>query len=1111
MARIPDEVVEQIKREVSVQRLAEARGVKLKRQGKNLMGLCPFHKDTNPSLSIDTAKNQWHCLGCGKGGTAIDWVMCAEGISMRHALELLRRDVVPVTAASAGPPPKKCTVPKLPPLIESAVDDKKLLERIVSHYQQTLKDTPDAQQYLVKRGLQSSAMVAHFRLGCANRTLGYALPAGTRIAGAEQRGRLIQLGIYRESGHEHFSGSLVIPIFNLQGEVVQMYGRKLRDDLRQGTPDHLYLPGPMRGVWNEQALIASKEIILCEALIDALTFWCAGYRNVTSIYGVNNFTEEHRAAFRQHGTKRIYIAYDRDDAGERAAQAHAEELMRMGIECFRVQFPKGMDANEYAGKVQQPGKALGVMLRGAAWLGKGKRPAVRVPEIEATEEGRSSERETSSAPDGQSRDARLGALEEAPGKEAGHLAAVSRVSATPAENQQEASAHVKPNSDAVSAAAGAAAKEESSSAVSTSNKAPKTVMVPGIAKENVFPLAAVEEAGRRQEADPPASVRMSGTAAPYMTVEIRGEEVILTEGNRRYRVRGLQKAMSYEQLRVNLMVSSLSVDGFHVDTIDLYKARDRVVFAKLAAEELRGKEETIKRDLQHALMKLEVLQHEQIKRTLQPEEELPQMTAEEQAAATELLRDPRLIERVLADFEKCGVVGEETNKKISYLAAVSRLLEKPLAVVLQSASSAGKSSLMEAVLDFMPEEQREEYTAMTGQALFYMGEKNLKHKILAISEQQGAEAASYPLKLLQSEGKLNIASTGKDPATGKHVTHDYQVEGPVMIFLTTTNHEVDEELLNRCIVLTVSEDREQTRAIHEQQREAQTLEGWKARLRQNKILQLHRNAQRLLRPVAVVIPKEHAKQRPFPDTMTRTRRDHKKFLTLIQSIALLHQRQRETKTSTEEGGTLEYIEATGEDVALAWELTNQALVRSLDDVQPQTRRLLLLIDKMVTGECARLEIERLDYRFTRATVRQFSGWGDSQLKKHLSRLEDLEYLALYRGEPGQSYVYALNFEMDEQGRPVLPGLSYGAKRSRSGEGVSRFPRGVSPSGHGQDTGVSRGGHGEPSPAMARVGSDFYAKDEKHSTRGAEAHGDPRNRVVAASKPNGRANGHAGVK
>ena len=114
----------------------------------------------------------------------------------------------------------------------------------------------------------------------------------------------------------------------------------------------------------------------------------------------------------------------------------------------------------------------------------------------------------------------------------------------------------------------------------------------------------------------------------------------------------------------------------------------------------------------------------------------------------------------------------------------------------------------------------------------------------------------------------------------------------------------------------------------------------------------------------------------------------------------MYQHQREIKTSTEDGETLEYIEATEADVKLAWELASHVLMRSLDDVPPQTRRLLLLIDKMVTAECERLQIERLDYRFTRATVRQLTGWGDSQLKKHLSRLEDLEYLALHRGVAG---------------------------------------------------------------------------------------------------------------
>ncbi|MGC8486588.1 MAG: DNA primase, partial [Candidatus Baltobacteraceae bacterium] len=169
--------------------------------------------------------------------------------------------------------------------------------KVVDYYHETLRQSPEALKYLRSRGLESSEMIEHFKLGFANRTLGYRLPAKNRAAGAAMRGRLQELGIYRESGHEHFNGSVVIPVFDAAGAVVEMYGRKITPRLREGTPDHLYLPGAHRGVWNEEALAASKEIILCEALIDALTFWCAGFRNVTASYGVNGFTEDHRRAF----------------------------------------------------------------------------------------------------------------------------------------------------------------------------------------------------------------------------------------------------------------------------------------------------------------------------------------------------------------------------------------------------------------------------------------------------------------------------------------------------------------------------------------------------------------------------------------------------------------------------------------------------------------------------------------------------------------------------------------------------------------------------------------------------------------------------------------------
>ena len=120
-----------------------------------------------------------------------------------------------------------------------------------------------------------------FRLGYANRTLGYRLPSSDRREGAVLRGRLQALGVIRDSGHEHFRGSLVVPVINA-GEVTEIYGRKVRDDLRQGTPKHLYLPGPHRGVWNVDAFAVSDELIVCESLIDALSLWCWGFRHVTA-------------------------------------------------------------------------------------------------------------------------------------------------------------------------------------------------------------------------------------------------------------------------------------------------------------------------------------------------------------------------------------------------------------------------------------------------------------------------------------------------------------------------------------------------------------------------------------------------------------------------------------------------------------------------------------------------------------------------------------------------------------------------------------------------------------------------------------------------------------
>ena len=172
------------------------------------------------------------------------------------------------------------------------------------------------------------------------------------------------------------------------------------------------------------------------------------------------------------------------------------------------------------------------------------------------------------------------------------------------------------------------------------------------------------------------------------------------------------------------------------------------------------------------------------------------------------------------------------------------------------------------------------------------------------------------------------------------------------------------------------------------------------------------------------------------------------------------------------------------------------LGRSLDELPPQTRRLLLLADEMASAECERQKTERTDFRFSRRDVRQYTAWSNSQLKRHLHRLEELEYLLIHHGGRGQSFVYELVFERQgDSGKPVLPGLIEIEKLSGCAydEKKSGFEGEKSGPSLAQVRGVSGGGAGEESPANMRVPAAFPPNLEKITTRA-----DRPNRVVHAA-------------
>jgi DNA primase len=473
-------------------------------------------------------------------------------------------------------------------------------------------------------------------------------------------------------------------------------------------------------------------------------------------------------------------------------------------------------------------------------------------------------------------------------------------------------------------------------------------------------------------------------------------------GGRQYEVKGISRSNTQLKVTVKAATDVQSNKPFELTTIDLYSSRSRLWFAKLCADLFEADPALVKEDIGKLLDRVENFKPQK------SQEQAPQPTKTEKAAAMKFLTSQDMFQEILADLETLGVTGEQTNKLVGYLAAISRKTEDPLSVMIQSRSAAGKSTLQDAVLSLVPDEDYVKYTRITDQALFYKDKDALVHKILAIEEEAGMGGAAYPIRNIQSSKRITIAVTAKDPATGKMQTEDREVNGPAAVMITTTAPDPEGETASRFLFLTVDESSKMTQAIHAKQRQAETLEGLVKQKHSEHIIKKHHTAQRLLKPLAVVNP--FAEYLSYPDHSIRTRRDHKKYLGLIRTIAFLHQYQRKTKSVAVAGEPVEYIEVTLDDIDKANVLANLVLGQSLDELAPPSRTLLTLILEMVTimskdQQCAISEVY-----FTRRQIREYTGWSDWQVRAHIKQLEELEYLYARIGSKGKEYAYALNYQ-----------------------------------------------------------------------------------------------------
>jgi len=488
-----------------------------------------------------------------------------------------------------------------------------------------------------------------------------------------------------------------------------------------------------------------------------------------------------------------------------------------------------------------------------------------------------------------------------------------------------------------------------------------------------------------------------------------GDIVELVTADRYYRIEGFKKNMSPGKIQVSL--TALHDDRSYTDRIEFHSGRERERFVKNTSDEFDLDARIVKSDVERVFLKLREIQEERIReRDERSERKIYVMPEDEKREALEWLKNtPDPLERMANEIAETGVLDEPINTRVSLLAAVSRNLDNPLGILYQAPSASGKSTLMNAILSVIPDESKYFFTDMSPQSLFYMeGDDALSHKTIAFAEEAGMAAVEYAMKTLLSDRLLSKASTMKDPETGNLVTRSFVKKGPVQLLLTTNRPHVTEDVLNRLLLLVLNNDPDLTRRIHELQRHARTRDGLVMKKRREKLVALHQNIHRLIRPLNVQNP--YAELLTFPTEWNRTRRDHERYLTLIDAHALLNQHRRGVFRDEILGEEVECVRVTRDDIRAVNRLAVSIFGDSLDELGPVTRRLLETIEKMVNETCELKRIRRAECLFSRRELREYARLSESHVRDHLDRLSAFEYVVPLRGRQGQGFLYRLDFD-----------------------------------------------------------------------------------------------------
>ena len=443
-------------------------------------------------------------------------------------------------------------------------------------------------------------------------------------------------------------------------------------------------------------------------------------------------------------------------------------------------------------------------------------------------------------------------------------------------------------------------------------------------------------------------------------------------------------------LKVTVKVHYRPTDEKHYDNIDLYNYRSRNMFVGQLCSRFSIDRGSIEKHLITIVEYLEKRNGERVEEPAKdtgPEEH--QLSEEEKKEGLRFLRSKDLHKQIIKDMSVMGYVGEDRNKALIYYISKSCKMDKPLSAAIVSRSSAGKSRLLETVEKLMAPEDLISITSSSDQALYYFKEDGLKNKMVTTSEHYGMENIEYLLRELISKGEISKTVSMKNEE-GEIETVVMTATGPISYMVTSTEAELNEENLNRYILLHVDESKKQTERILKYQRRQRTLEGYKQKLRQQAVRSRHLSAHRLLTPCVIFNP--FTPLLDFPMGRLTARRDQEKFLNVIEAVCFVHQYQREEQSMFVDGREVKYIECTLDDYRVAYKIyVENVLINSLLDMPKMARDLheeIIRIRREIANEEGK---KPSDVLFTRAQIRERTNFTFVQVRNYMRILEEYEF------------------------------------------------------------------------------------------------------------------------